>query len=77
MLSIETIGYVATALTLGSFLFTDMVKLRTVNLVGCLWWTAYALGLPEISYPVLAVNGIIMLIHSVWLIRNRFKTQSK
>ena len=77
MLSIETIGYVATALTLGSFLFTDMVKLRTTNLVGCLWWTAYALGLPEISYPVLAVNGIIMLIHSVWLIRNRFKTQSK
>jgi len=56
MLSIETIGYIATALTLGSFLFTGMVKLRTVYLVGCLLWTAYALGLPEISYPVLAGN---------------------
>ena len=46
MLNTETIGYVATALTLGSFLFTDMVRLRSVNLVGCLWWTAYALSSP-------------------------------
>jgi len=77
MLNTEYIGYVATALTLGSFLFTDMVRLRSVNLVGCLWWTAYALSLPETSYPVLAVNFIIMVIHGVWLIRNRFKNQSK
>lgn len=73
----EVIGYVATALTLSSFLFTDMVKLRTINLIGCLGWTAYALGLPGNAQPILVVNVTIAGIHGGWLIRNHFKTKTK
>jgi len=77
ILTTEIIGYIATGLTLSSFLFTDMVRLRTVNLVGCLWWCAYALSFEEIQMPVLLVNGIIMTIHSVWLLKNYFNKSSK
>jgi hypothetical protein len=75
LLNVETIGFVATGLTLSSFLFSNMVRLRTVNLVGCLWWTAYALALPEIAYPILMVNVIIMVIHATWLTRNFLQTR--
>jgi hypothetical protein len=73
LLNVETIGFIATGLTLSSFLFSNMVQLRTVNLVGCLWWTAYALALPEIAYPILTVNVIIMAIHGVWLAKHYYK----
>jgi hypothetical protein len=72
LLNIETIGFVATGITLSSFLFSNMVQLRTVNLVGCLWWIAYALALPKIVYPILVVNTIIMAIHSVWLTKHYY-----
>ena len=72
LLNVETIGFVATGLTLSSFLFSNMVRLRTVNLVGCLWWTAYALALPDTAYPILIVNTVIMVIHSFWLIKHYY-----
>lgn len=76
ILSVETIGYIATGLTLSSFLFSNMVRLRTINLVGCLWWCAYALALPEIAFPILLVNTIIMAIHGVWLTKHYLKTKN-
>jgi hypothetical protein len=80
LLNVETIGFIATGLTLSSFLFSNMVRLRTVNLVGCLWWCAYALAPTETQYPVLIVNLAIMAIHSFWLIKynyKKFQNQSK
>jgi len=65
----EIIGYFATGITLSSFFFNNMLYLRQVNIVGCLWWCAYALSTPETQYPVLTVNAIIMAIHIVWMIR--------
>jgi len=71
----EIIGYIATGITLSSFLFNDMLRLRQVNIVGCLWWCAYALSTPEIQYPVLAVNAIIMAIHIGWIAKKTFQNK--
>lgn len=73
ILNTETIGYIATGLTLGSFLFTDMKYLRTLNIVGCLWWCAYALSFNETQLPILIVNGVIIAIHTIWFISQYFK----
>ena len=51
---IEVIGYIGSALVLVSFLMTSVVKLRTINLVGCVVFAGYALAIR--SYPTAIMN---------------------
>ena len=40
---LEIIGWIATFVVIGSFLINDMLKLRSVNLVGATLWLIYGI----------------------------------
>jgi len=56
--------------TLSSFGF-DGVKMRVVNSVGCMGWSLWGYYSGEVS--VMTLNGIIILIHLIKLIREQRK----
>jgi hypothetical protein len=58
---IELLGYLAMALTMLSFAFSDMEVLRRVNLLGCIVWIAY--GLLMSSNPIIFTNVAIASVH--------------
>lgn len=64
---IEGLGYLATVVTLVSMIVKDMITLRLVNSIGCILWIAY--GFVKGDTPILCVNGIILGIHIIALIR--------
>jgi hypothetical protein len=66
---IETLGYVATAVVVGSFAIQDVRKLRIANVCGSLLWIAY--GFLKQDNPVIFVNISIILMHTYWFIKNR------
>jgi hypothetical protein len=66
---IETLGYVATAVVVGSFAIQDVKKLRIANVCGSLLWIAY--GFLKQDNPVIFVNISIILMHTYWFIKNR------
>ena len=57
----EALGYLAMALTMLSFAFSDMEVLRRVNLLGCLAWIVY--GLLMSSNPIIFTNVAIASVH--------------
>ena len=60
-MTISIIGAIATIVTIGSFLFNNIQKIRLVNFVGCLIWLLY--GALNVDLPIIVVNGAIALIH--------------
>ena len=64
---IELIGYLGSALVVFSMLMTSIVKLRVVNTVGCVIFTAYALVIG--SYPTALMNLCLMGINAFQLFR--------
>ena len=58
---IETIGYLAPAFLVLSFLFKDMFKLRLINSVGCVCFIIYGFLLS--AYPVVIANAVIVGIN--------------
>ena len=65
---IELLGYLATITTIVSMLFSIQIRLRAANLIACMIWVIY--GIQMNAMPIIIVNSIIFIIHSVWLIRN-------
>mgnify|MGYP000395086226 CR=1 FL=1 len=61
----EIIGYAASILVAVSLMMSSILKLRLINLVGALFFTAY--GLLIGAYPVAAVNFFIVLIDLYYL----------
>jgi hypothetical protein len=70
MTPIELLGWISTIVTLSSFLF-DGVKMRVVNSIGCMGWALWGYYSGEVS--VMTLNGIIILIHLIKLIREQRK----
>lgn len=66
---IETLGWIATTVVVGSFAIQDVKKLRIVNTAGSLLWIAY--GFLKQDNPVIFVNISIVLMHTYWFIKNR------
>lgn len=69
---IEAIGYIGSVLVLISMLMTSVVRLRTINTVGSLIFTGYALMIQ--SYPTAALNfslALINIYNLVKLFRNK------
>lgn len=66
---IETLGWIATAVVVGSFAIQDVKKLRIVNTAGSLLWIAY--GFLKQDNPIIFVNISIVLMHTYWFIKNR------
>ncbi|MEY3539206.1 MAG: hypothetical protein RL188_623 [Bacteroidota bacterium] len=65
----DALGWVATAVVVGSFAIQDVRKLRIANTMGSLLWIAY--GFLKQDNPVIFVNISIVLMHTYWFIKNR------
>ena len=68
---IQIIGYLAMALLVLSFLFKNVVKLRVINTVACLFFVVYGLLLK--AYPIAISNAIIIGINLYHLFFNKKK----
>ena len=68
----EVIGYAGSLLVLVSMLMTSVVKLRVINLIGSAVFTLYALLIH--SYPTAFLNGCLVIINVVQLIRHQRAT---
>ena len=65
----DALGWVATAVVVGSFAIQDVRKLRIANTMGSLLWIAY--GFLKQDNPVIFVNISIVFMHTYWFIKNR------
>ncbi|MCF8331804.1 MAG: YgjV family protein [Bacteroidales bacterium] len=63
----EWIGYAASALILISMLMTSIIRLRLINLMGSLLFTAY--GLLIEAYPVALMNFCIVIVNMYYLFK--------
>jgi hypothetical protein len=66
---IETLGWIATAVVVGSFGIQDQRKLRIVNMTGSILWIGY--GFLKQDNPIIFVNISIMVMHTYWFIKNK------
>jgi len=66
---IETLGWIATAVVVGSFGIQDQRKLRIVNMSGSILWIGY--GFLKQDNPIIFVNISIIVMHSYWFIKNK------
>lgn len=62
---IEWVGYAASLFVLLSFLMRNIVTLRYVNSVGCLFFVAYGILLD--SWPVIITNVAIVCVNAYYL----------
>ena len=65
----DILGWIGTALILYSFTLNNIKKLRIVNMIGSVAWILY--GIKTNIMPTIFVNVCVLIIHSIWLIRNR------
>ncbi len=63
---IEIIGYVASVLVAVSLMMSSIVKLRIINFIGAVFFTAY--GIIIDALPVALVNGFITLVDIYYII---------
>jgi len=66
---IETLGWIATAIVVGSFGIQDQKKLRIVNMSGSILWLGY--GFLKQDNPIIFVNISIIVMHTYWFIKNK------
>ena len=65
----DALGWIATAVVVGSFGIQDIRKLRMINMFGSILWIAY--GFLKQDNPIIFVNISIILMHTYWFIKNR------
>jgi hypothetical protein len=65
---IETLGWIATVITLVSFTMNDMVKLRLIGGASAILWSVY--GVLKMDNPLIVINLMIIVIHSYWFYKN-------
>ncbi|MGA8854333.1 MAG: uroporphyrinogen decarboxylase, partial [Christiangramia sp.] len=68
---VEWIGYFASFFVLLSFLMRNIVTLRYVNSIGCLFFIAYGFLLD--SWPVIITNVAIVSVNFYYLFINKKK----
>ena len=71
---LEVVGWIATFVVIGSFLINDMLKLRSVNLVGATLWLIY--GIIAGSFSIMFLNIVVMCIQ-VFKIRQLLKNKDQ
>lgn len=67
----EWIGYLASFFVLLSFLMRNIVTLRYVNSIGCLFFVGYGILLD--SWPVIITNVAIVCVNFYYLFLNKRK----
>ena len=71
---LEIVGWIATFVVIGSFLINDMLKLRSLNLVGATLWLIY--GIIAGSFSIMFLNIVVMCIQ-VFKIRQLLKNKNE
>ena len=75
----EWLGLVASAIVLISFLFSNQIKTRIINMVGCVVFVVYGLLLP--AYSTAFMNFALLIVHIVFLtkyfVKKRKEKESK
>ena len=66
---IQIFGWLGTFFTLYSFTLNDVIKLRLVNSIGSVLWIVY--GIQTHTMPTIVVNACVLIIHSVWFVKNK------
>ena len=61
MNKVELIGWIATGLTILSFVVSGESRIRLLNGIACLVWISY--GILTKTNPIIVVNGIVLLMH--------------
>lgn len=65
----ELIGIAGTLFVLLSFLMKDLTKVRIINIIGAILFVIYGLLIEALSTWLL--NGILVVIHIVYLMREK------
>jgi hypothetical protein len=65
----EIIGISGTLFVLLSFLMKDLVKVRIINIIGAILFVVYGLLINALSTWLL--NGVLIVIHIVYLLREK------
>ena len=71
-MALELFGYLGSVLILISMLMTSVVRLRVINLIGSVVFTAYAVLIG--SYPTAFLNGCLVLVNIYHLMKLRSST---
>ena len=66
-LSREWIGLLASVFVLVSFLFSNELKTRIINLIGCIIWVIC--GIVVKQYSISIMNGALIIVHVVKLVK--------
>jgi hypothetical protein len=67
----DIMGWIGTGLILYSFTLNNIKRLRIVNSIGSIAWIIY--GIQMNIKPTIFVNSCILIIHLVWLYKNKSK----
>jgi hypothetical protein len=67
----DIMGWIGTGLILYSFTLNNIKRLRIVNSIGSIMWIIY--GIQMNIKPTIFVNSCILIIHLVWLYKNKSK----
>jgi hypothetical protein len=59
---LEIIGWIATTFIISSFLINDMIRLRSVNLIGAFCWLIY--GIMADASSIIFLNAVIIAIQT-------------
>ena len=70
---VEIIGYFAMTFLVLSFIPKQILRIRVINLIGCLFFVAYGIMLQ--AWPVAISNGFVAIIQMYHLI-TMWKTKS-
>ena len=62
----EWVGYLAMTVLLISFMMKNIIKLRIINSVGCLFFVIYGIMISQ--YPIVITNLAIILINLYYLL---------
>jgi hypothetical protein len=65
----DTLGWIATAIFVGSYFFTRPALLRATQMVGAALWIVYGVLIGAI--PVLVANGLVFAAAAWTLVRAR------
>ncbi len=70
----ELIGYLASVAVMTSLLMGNVMRLRAINLVGCILFTIY--GVAVEAYPVVFLNSVCVFINIYHLAKLRRQQQA-
>lgn len=71
----EWLGIIASAIVLISFLTSNQIKTRIINMVGCVVFVVYGFLLP--TYSTAFMNSAMLVVHIVFLTKHFVKRRKQ